>query len=228
VCVLITDDSRGGDGLIANKDILSVADLRGKSVVFEKGSVSHFYLNVLLREAGLSEADIEPVEVPDIDSATAFLLRDAEATVTWGTMLLEAKRAPHGHLLTDSSERPGLLTSWLLSRPEVLADRRADFVALGRAWDAAVNYVQEHPDDAVGIMARSMGGSLADPAIFAESLKYLQYYDGERNLEFFGTPDQPGQIYQTAQYAIDVWSSLGELDFELTPADVIRHDLWVE
>jgi NitT/TauT family transport system substrate-binding protein len=30
------------------------------------------------------------------------------------------------------------------------------------------------------------------------------------------------------QYAIDVWSSLGALDVPLTPADVIRHDLWVE
>ena len=38
----------------------------------------------------------------------------------------------------------------------------------------------------------------------------------------------PGQIYQTSQYAIDVWTSLGALDVPLTPADVIRHDLWTE
>ena len=51
---------------------------------------------------------------------------------------------------------------------------------------------------------------------------------GARRVDIIGTPDRPGQIYRTAQYGIDVWSSLGALDVPLTPADVIRHDLWVE
>lgn len=228
VCVLATDESRGGDGVVANKDIKSIADLAGKAVAFEKGSISHFYLNVLLAEAGLSEADIEAVEVPDIEGATIFLLQEADATVTWGTMLLEAKQAPHGHLLTDSTERPGLIVSCLLTTPGVLEDRRADFRALGRAWDAAVDFVEAHPEEALQIMAARMGGSLEDPAIFAESLKTLHFYDGERNQEYFGTAAQPGQIYETAQYAIDVWTSLGVLDFELSAADVIRDDLWTK
>ena len=50
------DDSKGGDGIVANKDIASVADLKGKSVAYAEGSVSQFYLGVLLKEAGLSIA----------------------------------------------------------------------------------------------------------------------------------------------------------------------------
>jgi NitT/TauT family transport system substrate-binding protein len=107
LCVLVTDDSRGGDGVVARKDIRSIADLQGKAVAFERGSISHFYLNVLLKEAGLSEADIEAVDVPDADGATVFLLGEADATVTWGSMLLDAKQAAHGHLLTDSSDQLG-------------------------------------------------------------------------------------------------------------------------
>jgi NitT/TauT family transport system substrate-binding protein len=64
--------------------------------------------------------------------------------------------------------------------------------------------------------------------VFAETLKGVRFYDGERNREYFGTPEDPGQIYQTSQYAIEVWRSLGALAADITPADVIRHDLWSE
>jgi NitT/TauT family transport system substrate-binding protein len=228
VCVLVTDDSRGGDGVVASNDIRSIADLKGKAVTFEKGSISHFYLSVLLKDAGLREADLEVVDVPDADGATAFLLGEVDATVTWGRMLVEAKQAPHGHLLADSSQHPGLLVSCLITTPGVLGLRRSDFQALGRAWDAAVDYVNAHPDEAIQIMAHRMGGAHGDPKLLAEVLETIELYDGERNREFFGTPEDPGQIYRTAQQAIDVWSSLGRAQAQIAPADVIRHDIWDE
>jgi hypothetical protein len=64
--------------------------------------------------------------------------------------------------------------------------------------------------------------------VFAETLKGVRLYDAKRNREYFGTPERLGQIYQTAQYRIKVWRGLGALEVELTPADVIRHNLWVE
>ena len=93
-----------------------------------------------------------------------------------------------------------------------------------RLWSTS----QAHPDESNEIMARNVGGWLEDPAVFAETLKGVRFYDSARNREYFGTPDHPGQIYQTAQYGIDIWSSLGALKTDITPADVIRHDLWVE
>jgi NitT/TauT family transport system substrate-binding protein len=51
VCVLMRDESRGADGILATRDIQSIADLKGRSVAVLHGSVSHFYLSVLLTEA---------------------------------------------------------------------------------------------------------------------------------------------------------------------------------
>jgi hypothetical protein len=76
-----------------------------------------------------------------------------------------------------------------------------------------------------GIVTALLAIAGASHAARAEPLRIF-YFNWAGFGPFF--PDQPGQIYHTAQYAIDVWSSLGELDFELTPADVIRHDLWTE
>ncbi|TMV53763.1 transporter substrate-binding domain-containing protein, partial [Thioclava sp. BHET1] len=51
------DDSRGGDGIVAKDSIKSVADLKGKKVGFAEGSVSQFFLAVLLKENGLKLSD---------------------------------------------------------------------------------------------------------------------------------------------------------------------------
>jgi NitT/TauT family transport system substrate-binding protein len=228
VCVLAIDESLGGDGIIASNEIHSVTSLRGKTVAFPKRTVSEFYLNVLLRNAGLSEADIEPVEMSFDDAANAFLMQEVDAAVTAEPWLTSGEQSEHGHLLADSSETPGLIVDCLVTKTAVFADRLAEFKALARAWDAAVHYAEAHPDEANEIMARSVGGWLEDPAVFAETLKGVRFYDSARNREYFGTPDHPGQIYQPSQYGIDVWTSLGALDVELTPADVIRYDLWVE
>jgi NitT/TauT family transport system substrate-binding protein len=108
---------------------------------------------------------------------------------------------------------PGLIVDCLVTRTHLLDARLADFKALARAWDAALDYVEAHSDEANVIMAQSVGGWLEDPAVFAETLKGVRFYDSAQNREYFGTPERPGQIYQTAQYGIDVWSSLGALDF---------------
>jgi NitT/TauT family transport system substrate-binding protein len=227
-CVFTMTESLGADGIVANNDIWSIADLKGKVVAFAERTVSQFYLNVLLRDAGLSEADIETVNMSGDDAGNAFLMQEVDAAVSWEPWLTQGKEAAHGHLLADTSERPGLVADCLVARTDVLDARLPEFKALARAWDAALAYVAAHPEEANAIMARNVGGWLEDPAVFAETLKGVRFYDSAGNREYFGTPDRPGQIYETAQYGIDIWSSLGALDVELTPADVIRHDLWTE
>ena len=83
VCMLPLDESHGGDGILATKDIRAVADLKGRSVAVLRGSLQQFYLGVLLKEAGLSEADIEVVDLPFDDAAEAFMMQEVDAAVTY-------------------------------------------------------------------------------------------------------------------------------------------------
>jgi NitT/TauT family transport system substrate-binding protein len=153
------------------------------------------------------------------------MMREVDAAVTWEPYLTEGRNVAHGHLLTDSSERPGLIGDCLATKASIFNDRKQEFRAVARAWDAAVRYVEAHSAEANAIMARDMGDWLEDPAVFAEMLRGVGLYDADKNREYFGTPEKPGQIYQTMQYAIDVWTELGLLKTELTPADVIAHGI---
>ena len=112
VYLFAIDDSKGGDGIVANKEIASVADLKGKSVAYAEGSVSQFYLGVLLKEAGLSIADVETQNMTAGDAGAAFVAERVDAAVTWEPWLTRGRQAPHGHVLVDSSTSPGLITAF--------------------------------------------------------------------------------------------------------------------
>ena len=56
--VLVNDNSTGNDQIIARAGIDTVADLKGRTVAVEQGTVDHYLLLLALRKAGLSEGDI--------------------------------------------------------------------------------------------------------------------------------------------------------------------------
>ncbi|HET6310596.1 MAG TPA: ABC transporter substrate-binding protein, partial [Candidatus Nitrosotalea sp.] len=51
------DASVGGDGILASKSIKTVADLKGKTIAVNQGSVSEFFLAQVLKANGLSLTD---------------------------------------------------------------------------------------------------------------------------------------------------------------------------
>ncbi len=219
------DDSKGGDGIVANKEIKTIADLKGKKVAFTEGSVSQFYINVLLHEAGLSQSDIEIVSMTAGDAGSAFVAGKVDAAVTWEPWLTRGKQAPHGHLLTDSSNNPGLITDVLLAPVEIIDSRGNELRALYRAWNRAVDFVKSNPDEAHEIMAKGVGGWLKDPKVFAETLTGIVYYDKAMNEAFFGTPNEPGAMYSTVANALDIWSDFGKLQVPAKPEDLINHSV---
>ncbi len=156
------------------------------------------------------------------------MLQEVDAAVTWEPWLTEGTSVGHGHLLADSSDHPGLIADCLTTTVDKFRRRKAEFQAVARAWASAVDYVEADPDEAIEIMARKVGGGLKDPAVFAETLKGVRFYGGERNRQYFGTTEQPGQIYETLQKAIDVWHSVGVLKADVAPADFVAHGVWDE
>ena len=124
--------------------------------------------------------------------------------------------------MTDSSEQPGIILDCLITTAQRLQQREPEFEALGHAWDAAVDHLEANPDEAIEIMAAALG----DSKLLFETLEKVRFYDGERNVEYFGTPGQPGPAYETARTAIEIWTSVGVLDFGLAPSDMIGHDVW--
>ena len=138
--VVAIDDSNGGDGIVALKDIKSIADLKGKKVAVNDGSVSEFYLNVLLGKAGLKESDLNTVNMTAADAGSAFVAKRVDAAVTWEPWLTKGKSTDFGHLLVDSSTTPGLITDVLIVKTVWANAHKKDVEAIVKSWNEAVAY----------------------------------------------------------------------------------------
>src|SRR5439155_1253979 len=213
--VAAIDDSNGGDGIVATRDIQSIKDLKGKKVAVNEGSVSQFYLNVLLAKAGLKESDLQTVNMTAADAGSAFVAKKVDAAVTWEPWLSRGKASEHGHLLTDSSKTPGLITDVFIVPKQFVATHKKELKGIVAAWNEAVAYQRAHPDEANQIMAKGVGGWLKDPKVFAETLPGIKFYGAEDNKNFFGTKANPGPLSRTVKEAIDVWSSHGKISVPL-------------
>jgi len=221
--VVAIDDSDGGDGIVATKEITSIADLKGKSVAVSEGSVSEFYLNVLLAKAKLSESDLKTVNMAAPEAGAAFVAKKVDAAVTWEPWLSRGKKTDFGHLLVDSSTSPGLITDVVTATKDYVTKHQKETKAVVDAWNDAVAYARAHPEEANVIMAKGVGGWLKDPKVFGETLKGIKFYGAADNKTFFGTKEKPGPLRQTVQQAIDIWSSHGKLQVKLTPDDIINY-----
>jgi len=222
--VVAIDDSDGGDGIVANKDIKTLADLKGKQVAVSEGSVSEFYLNVLLAKAGIQESDLEVVNMTAADAGGAFVSKRVDAAVTWEPWLSKGKTTEHGHLLVDSSTTPGLITDAIVGKTEWINAHQKEVAAIVKSWNEAVAYYRSNPDDAIAIMAKGVGGWLKDPKDFKDTLGGIKFYGADDNKTFFGTKDKPGPLTQTVQEALDVWSSHGKVQVKTTPDQLIDYD----
>jgi NitT/TauT family transport system substrate-binding protein len=106
----------------------------------------------------------------------------------------------------------------LVIRRDVIKAHPGAVRGVVRGWYRAVRYWTQHPDDADAVMAKAVGGWLKDVKTFKETLAGVRYYDEAINRQYMAPG---GQLYMTAQNAIDIWTSLGKITVKEAAADLI-------
>ncbi len=223
---MAVDYSNGGDGIVANKEIGSIADLKGKKVAFEQGSISQYFLNVLLMKNGLTQADIEAVSMTAADAGTAFVAKQVDAAVTWEPALSLGANSAHGKLLASSAETPGVIVDVLAVTGETAAAKADDLKAFARAWYKALDYLAANPDDSYVLMAKGVGGWIEKPEDFKAAATGIKYLDKPANATLFGAPGSTGTLAQTVADAIAIWKGLQRVQVEVTPAELIDQTMY--
>jgi NitT/TauT family transport system substrate-binding protein len=214
-----SDISYGGDGIIAKKEIKSVADLKGKRVACPEGLPSHFLLLYLLRQNGMGPKDVQLVPADDGGQA-AFLFTsgNADAAVTWDPWISQTEKLAGGHVLITTREAPNLLLGIVAANKNYLSERSDRIARAMRAWFKAVEYTKTHPDEAAAIMSKEFN---VPPVDFKRMAAGAQLTDLPDTLKTFGTAAQPGPIRQLALDASELWMASGVIDKPVAPEQVI-------
>ncbi len=150
VGILINDRSNGGDGVLARGNA-TVKDLKGKTVLLEEFSVSHYLLNRALESAGLKEKDVKIKNIPGDEAGKAFLTdAKVQAVATWNPHLFHAVEANKGKVVFSSRDIPNEIMDFLIMNETALKEAPGLGKALTDAWFDAMAYITDNELDPPG------------------------------------------------------------------------------
>lgn len=196
VIVLVNDNSTGNDKVIVKEGINTIADLKGKKVAAEEGTVDHFLLLLGLKQAGLSPQDIQFVPLETGKAAAAFVGGQVDAVAVFAPFTTQALKRPASKELFSSKDFPGAISDHLVFTRNFVKEYPDRVQALVDAWFATLEYIKANPQKSYEIMAKRAGVSIEE---------YQQYADGtrlftiEENLKAF----QPGNDLTSLPFAAD-------------------------
>jgi NitT/TauT family transport system substrate-binding protein len=197
--VLTNDNSTGNDQLIAREGIGGVADLAGATVGVEEGTVDHFLLLLALEEAGLPEAEVEIAPLATDAAAAAFVAEQVDAVGVFAPFTTTALERPGSAVIASSADFPGAIPDHLAFDSGFVEENPELVQAVVDTWFDTLAWIDEHPDEAVEIMAARAGVSAED---------YLSYDAGttifslEDNLAAFTPGQTPANLdYMAGQIA---------------------------
>lgn len=176
VMILMNDYSNGNDMIIGGPGISSLKDLKGKKIGVEVGFVDHLLLLNGLEKNGMTESDVELVNVPTNETPQVLASGEVSAVGAWQPSSGEAlKLVPGSKPIYTSADEPGLIYDVLAVSPESLAARRDDWKKVIKVWYRAVAYLKDPKthDDAVKIMAARVGLAPEEYAKFIDGTKIL-------------------------------------------------------
>ncbi|MGH3859012.1 ABC transporter substrate-binding protein [Actinokineospora sp.] len=204
--VLVNDNSTGNDKIIAAEGIGSVADLRGKKVAVEQGTVDHYLLLLALAEAKLTEKDIELVPLATDAAAAAFAAGQVDAVGAFAPFTSVALERPGSRAIATSVEFPGAIPDHLVFTAEFVKDHPAAVQALVDTWFETIKWIRENKGPATDIMAKR-GGVTAE--------EYRSYDAGttiftrQQNLDAFTPGTTPSHLNYQAGKIVDFMLATG-------------------
>jgi NitT/TauT family transport system substrate-binding protein len=199
VGILINDYSNGNDMVVAQPKIKNVAALKGKKVGVEVGFLSHLLLINALGSVGLTDKDVELVNVPTDQTPQTLKAGDVSAIVAWQPNSGQAlKDVPGSKPVFTTKDVPGLIYDLLYVSPKSLSERRADWLKVTKVWFRIADFLKkpENLDEAAKIMAARVGLS---PDAYKALMGGTHFLDLAANVETFKKGDTLMSIYGSSK-----------------------------
>ncbi|HBZ95112.1 MAG TPA: sulfonate ABC transporter substrate-binding protein [Pseudomonas sp.] len=198
-----------GEAILVPKGspIKSVAELKGKKVVLNKGSNVHYLLVRALEDADLKYGDITPVYLPPADARAAFERGSVDAWVIWdpfqsaAEQQLQARSLRDGTGLVDNHQFYLATRSYAEQHPQVIGVLVEEIRGVGE-------WVKGNLDEATSQVAPLIGLS---PEITRQAVERQGY----------GAQFITADVVEAQQKIADTFTELKLIPRQLTIKDVI-------
>ena len=148
-----------GTAIMVGQDspIRSAADLKGRTVAVNRGSIGHSLVLAVAEAQGWPFSAIKIANLMPGEAKTALSTGAVDAWCSWGVYVAEARLIDQMRVLVDGSH--GLTTglSYLVATNDAIAHRRDALLDFSRRLAIARRWATAHPDDYARALAAEIG-----------------------------------------------------------------------
>lgn len=159
--VMPVDYSYGGDAVLAAKPISKISELKGKKVAYAPLSPSDFLIAYALKINGMSDKDIQPVNMTPEAVPAAMASGAVPAGVTYEPNVSQIVATGKGkyQVIYSSREAPGIITDVLAFDVKRIGKDDKQIIALMRGYLDALAYMKAKPAEAAKLIGKAVGVS---------------------------------------------------------------------
>lgn len=181
--IVLNDYSNGNDMIIAKPGYETLKDLKGKKIGVEIGFVGHLHLLKALEANGMTEADVELVNIPTSETPKALASGDVEAIVAWQPNCSQALKSVAGSkAVFTTANVPGLIYDCLAVNPAGLSARPDDWEKVVKVWYRIVDFFSDPATraEAIKLMAARVNLPPEEYATFVDGTKILTLAEAKK------------------------------------------------
>ncbi len=166
----------------ARPGFASFKDLKGKKVA--ANTSAQITMNGLLEKEGMTEKDVQFVNLPGGEMAGAITRGDVDAACVWEPLFTNVKNAaPGGKLLGLDSDTPAFKQFGTMASPDIMiisrkiVDENPELAKkIVTAIFKGVKYTNDNPEDTAKTVAHYFR---QDPTVVLAAMKSFKYFGGD-------------------------------------------------
>lgn len=209
--VLVNDNSAGADALVVQKDsgISSIADLKGKTVATEVGTLEHMFLLKMLDDNGMSIDDVNFMNMTINDAGPAFISGSIDAAVLWEPTLSTTVNESGGKILYSTETEPGLIPDTLAVRQEVLDSSADNVQKIVDSWFEGVEKLNAGDE---AFIQEVCAGAELEVEEYENMLEGVTLFDKSMNQTTFAEGEDYTSLSYTLQKSAEFLLDTGMID----------------
>ena len=220
------DESVGGDGVITDGKIKSVADLKGLTVASELNIPARLLLQMALKDAGLSLKDLEIKDIATADTGAVFADESIAAIATYEPFMSQAiansSRQGAKELFT-SKDYPGLIVDAIIVRNDDLKANPGKYAEFLTCIYQAVDFTKAEPAKFAELVAPEFG--LTPEEVAGVVKGSLAYTDLAAAKAYMGTDGKLGKLGGIFDSVMQLNLENGAADNKLVATDQIDNSI---
>lgn len=153
--IAVLDMSLGADVLLAQPEITSLAQLKGKTIGVEESAVGAIMLDAALKQTNLDFNEVNTKHLTVNRHYDAFINKEVDAVISFEPVKTQLQEIG-AQLLFDSSQIPGRIIDVLVATPDAIQRSPRGLKTIVGAHFKALEYMHNKPQQAAKIIAKRL------------------------------------------------------------------------